>query len=115
MAANNPDPAPKPNLFQSTMARLKGLVQAMAPAGEPDREEILPDWDQATPPAAFSNVIASEIAANAFSSLKAPIKHVTALDATIAYSEPMEQFLLPNEEKIQEAVHQPPLMHWCSR
>jgi pyruvate dehydrogenase E1 component beta subunit len=62
--------------------------------------------DQATPHAAFSNVIASEIAANAFSSLKAPIKHVTALDATIAYSEPMEQFLLPNEEKIQDAVHQ---------
>jgi pyruvate dehydrogenase E1 component beta subunit len=62
--------------------------------------------DQATPHAAFSNVIASEIAANAFSSLKAPIKHVTALDATIAYSEPMERFLLPNEEKIQDAVHQ---------
>jgi acetoin:2,6-dichlorophenolindophenol oxidoreductase subunit beta len=62
--------------------------------------------DQATPHAAFSNVIAGEIAANAFSALKAPIKQVTALDATIAYSEPMEQFLLPNEEKIQDAVHQ---------
>jgi pyruvate dehydrogenase E1 component beta subunit len=62
--------------------------------------------DQATPQAAFSNVIASVIAAEGFSSLRAPIKHVTALDATIPYSEPMEQFLLPNEEKIQQAVHQ---------
>jgi pyruvate dehydrogenase E1 component beta subunit len=62
--------------------------------------------DQATPHAAFSNVIASEIAAEGFSSLKAPIKHVTSLDGTIPYSEPMEQFLLPSEEKIQRAMHQ---------
>lgn len=62
--------------------------------------------DQGTPHGAFSNVIAGEIAAHGFSSLKASIKQVTALDATIAYSEPMEQFLLPNEEKIQRAVHQ---------
>lgn len=62
--------------------------------------------DQGTPHGAFSNVIASEIASEGFSSLKAPIKHVTALDATIAYSEPMEAYLLPNEEKIQAAVRQ---------
>jgi pyruvate dehydrogenase E1 component beta subunit len=62
--------------------------------------------DQATPHAAFSNVIAGEIADHAFSSLKAPIKQVTALDANIPYSEPMEQFLLPSEERIQHAVHQ---------
>ena len=62
--------------------------------------------DQGTPHGAFSNVIAGEIASHGFSSLKAPIKQVTALEATIAYSEPMEQFLLPNEEKIQHAVHQ---------
>ncbi len=62
--------------------------------------------DQGTPRAAFSNVIAGEIASEGFSSLKAPIKQVTALDATIAYSEPMEAYLLPNEEKIQGAVRQ---------
>ncbi len=62
--------------------------------------------DQATPHAAFSNVIAGEIAQNAFSSLKAPIVQVTALDATVPYSEPMEQFLLPSKEKIQQAVLQ---------
>ena len=39
-----------------------------------------------------------------FSSLKAPIKQVTALDATIPYSQPMEEFVLPSEEKIAAAV-----------
>jgi pyruvate dehydrogenase E1 component beta subunit len=62
--------------------------------------------DQATPYAAVSNVIAGVIADEGFSSLKAPIKQVTALDSTVPYSEPMEQFLLPSEEKIQRAVHQ---------
>ena len=62
--------------------------------------------DQATPHAAFSNVIAAEIADEGFSSLKAPIKQVTALDVTVPYSEPMEAFVLPNEAKIAEAVRQ---------
>jgi pyruvate/2-oxoglutarate/acetoin dehydrogenase E1 component len=31
---------------------------------------------------------------------------VTALDATVAYSEPMEQFVLPNPAKIVDAVKQ---------
>ena len=29
---------------------------------------------------------------------------VTALDASVPYSEPMENYLLPNEEKIAQAV-----------
>jgi pyruvate/2-oxoglutarate/acetoin dehydrogenase E1 component len=29
---------------------------------------------------------------------------VTALDASVPYSEPMENYLLPNEEKIANAV-----------
>jgi acetoin:2,6-dichlorophenolindophenol oxidoreductase subunit beta len=62
--------------------------------------------DQATRHGSASAVIAGEVADEGFSSLKAPIKQVTALEATIPYSEPMEQFLLPNEEKIQQAVHQ---------
>jgi acetoin:2,6-dichlorophenolindophenol oxidoreductase subunit beta len=51
-------------------------------------------------------VIAAEVASEGFSSLKAPIKLVTALDATIPYSQPMEEFLLPDEAKIVEAVQQ---------
>ena len=36
--------------------------------------------------------------------LKAPVELVTALDATVPYSEPMEQYLLPDEAKIVAAV-----------
>ena len=38
-----------------------------------------------------SAVIAAEVADQGFDSLRAPIKQVTALDATIPYSEPMER------------------------
>jgi acetoin:2,6-dichlorophenolindophenol oxidoreductase subunit beta len=62
--------------------------------------------DQGTRHASAASIIAAEIAEHGFSSLKAPIKLVTALDATIAYSEPMEAYLLPSEEKIQDAVRQ---------
>jgi acetoin:2,6-dichlorophenolindophenol oxidoreductase subunit beta len=60
--------------------------------------------DQATLHASASAVIAAEIAEQGFSSLKAPIKQVTALDATIPYSEPMEAYVLPDEDKIVGAV-----------
>jgi len=62
--------------------------------------------DQATRYGSASAAIAADVAEYGFSSLKAPIKQVTALDATIAYSEPMEAFLLPDEAKISAAVHQ---------
>jgi pyruvate dehydrogenase E1 component beta subunit len=62
--------------------------------------------DQATRHGSFSSRIAADVAEYGFSSLKAPIKQVTALDATIPYSEPMEAFLLPDEAKIAKAVHQ---------
>ena len=39
-------------------------------------------------------------------SLRAPIKQVTALDATIPYSEPMEAYVLPDADKIVAAVQQ---------
>ena len=62
--------------------------------------------DQATRHASASAVIAAEVADQGFSSLKAPIKQVTALDATVPYSEPMEAYVLPDERKIAGAVHQ---------
>jgi pyruvate dehydrogenase E1 component beta subunit len=62
--------------------------------------------DQAPRHASASAVIASEIADEGFSSLKAPIKQVTGLDATVPYSEPMEAYVLPDEAKIAGAVHQ---------
>jgi acetoin:2,6-dichlorophenolindophenol oxidoreductase subunit beta len=60
--------------------------------------------DQATRHGSASSVIAAEVADSGFASLKAPIKQVTALDATIPYSEPMERYLLPDEEKIVATV-----------
>ena len=62
--------------------------------------------DQATRHGGVSAVIAAEVAEHGFGSLKAPIKQVTALDATVPYSEPMEAYVLPNEEKIVGAVRQ---------
>ncbi len=62
--------------------------------------------DQATRHASAAAVIAAEVAADGFSSLKAPIGLVTALDATIPYSQPMEEYLLPDETKIAAAVQQ---------
>ena len=62
--------------------------------------------DQATRHASASAVIAAEIADVGFSALKAPIKQVTALNATVPYSQPMEAFVLPDEAKIAGAVRE---------
>jgi acetoin:2,6-dichlorophenolindophenol oxidoreductase subunit beta len=60
--------------------------------------------DQATRHASASAVIAAEIAEHGFGSLKAPVTLVTALDATVPYSQPMEDYILPDEAKIAAAV-----------
>jgi pyruvate/2-oxoglutarate/acetoin dehydrogenase E1 component len=60
--------------------------------------------DQGTRHGGASAVIAAEVAEHGFGSLKAPIAQVTALDVTVPYSEPMEAFVLPNEEKIAGSV-----------
>jgi len=62
--------------------------------------------DQSTRHGSAAAVIAAEVADKGFGSLKAPIKLVTALDATVPYSEPMEQYLMPDEPKIVDAVQQ---------
>jgi acetoin:2,6-dichlorophenolindophenol oxidoreductase subunit beta len=62
--------------------------------------------DQSTRHGSVAAVIAAEVADAGFGSLKAPVKLVTALDATVPYSEPMEAYLLPDEAKVADAVHQ---------
>ena len=62
--------------------------------------------DQSTRHGSAAAVIAAEVAEEGFSALKAPVKLVTALDATIPYSQPMEDYLLPDEAKIVAAVHE---------
>jgi acetoin:2,6-dichlorophenolindophenol oxidoreductase subunit beta len=60
--------------------------------------------DQATRHASASAIIAAEVAEHGFSSLRAPVRQVTALDATVPYSQPMEQYILPDEQKIMSAA-----------
>ncbi len=60
--------------------------------------------DQSTRHGSAAAVIAAEVASEGFSALKAPVGLVTALDATIPYSEPMEAYLLPDEAKIVDAA-----------
>ncbi|MBZ5643819.1 MAG: alpha-ketoacid dehydrogenase subunit beta [Acidobacteriia bacterium] len=60
--------------------------------------------DQAPRHASVSAIIAGEIAEHGFHHLKAPVKMVTALDTSIPYSEPLEKYVLPSEEKIVQAV-----------
>ncbi|MGH9689061.1 MAG: alpha-ketoacid dehydrogenase subunit beta [Candidatus Acidiferrales bacterium] len=60
--------------------------------------------DQAPKHASAAAVIAGEVAERGFEYLKAPIKMVTALNTSVPYSEPMESYVLPNEEKIIKAV-----------
>lgn len=60
--------------------------------------------DQSTRHGSVAAVIAAEVASEGFSSLTAAPQLVTALDATIPYSQPMEEYLLPDEAKIVGAV-----------
>jgi pyruvate dehydrogenase E1 component beta subunit len=60
--------------------------------------------DQAPRHASAAVVIAGEVAENGFKYLKAPVKLVTAMDTSVPYSEPMESYVLPNEEKIVAAA-----------
>jgi acetoin:2,6-dichlorophenolindophenol oxidoreductase subunit beta len=59
--------------------------------------------DQAPRHSSAAAVIAGEIAEHAVGDLRA-LKMVTALDASIPYSEPLENYVVPNEDKIVEAV-----------
>ena len=60
--------------------------------------------DQATRHASVAAIIAAEVAERGFQYLKAPVKMVTALDTSVPYSEPLEKYVMPNEEKIIKAV-----------
>ena len=60
--------------------------------------------DQAPRHATVAGIIAGDVAEHGFSSLKAPIIQVTARDATVPYSEPLEAYVIPDEERIIAAV-----------
>jgi 2-oxoisovalerate dehydrogenase E1 component beta subunit len=52
----------------------------------------------------FGGEVAAIIAEHAFDSLDGPIRRVAAADAHTAFSPPMEEFILPNTNKIVEAI-----------
>jgi acetoin:2,6-dichlorophenolindophenol oxidoreductase subunit beta len=60
--------------------------------------------DQAPRHSSAAAIIAAEVAEHGFEHLRAPIKMVTALDTSIPYSEPLENYVLPNEDKIVQAA-----------
>ena len=60
--------------------------------------------DQAPRHATVSGIIAAEVAEHGFESLRAPIVQVTARDATVPYSEPLEAYVIPDEARIMAAV-----------
>jgi pyruvate/2-oxoglutarate/acetoin dehydrogenase E1 component len=60
--------------------------------------------DQATRHASVAAIIAGEIAERGFQYLKGPLKMVTAMDTSVPYSEPLEKYVMPSEEKIVKAV-----------
>jgi pyruvate dehydrogenase E1 component beta subunit len=60
--------------------------------------------DQAPRHASAAITIAGEIAEHAFQYLKAPVRLVTAADTSVPFSEPLENYVLPNEDKIIHAA-----------
>jgi acetoin:2,6-dichlorophenolindophenol oxidoreductase subunit beta len=60
--------------------------------------------DQAPRHATVAGIIAGDVAEQGFDSLKAPIVQVTARDATVPYSEPLEAYVVPDAERIIAAV-----------
>jgi pyruvate dehydrogenase E1 component beta subunit len=52
----------------------------------------------------FSNFVASIIAEEFFSYLKAPVKIVARADVPVPFSQPLEEYVLPNEEKLVNAI-----------
>ena len=60
--------------------------------------------DQAPRHATVAGIIAADVVEHGFGSLKAPIVQVTARDATVPYSEPLEAYVIPDAERIIAAV-----------
>ena len=52
----------------------------------------------------FSNSVAAIIAEEFFSYLKAPVKIVARADVPVPFSQPLEEYVLPNEEKLVNAI-----------
>ncbi|MDR0564860.1 MAG: alpha-ketoacid dehydrogenase subunit beta [Azoarcus sp.] len=59
---------------------------------------------EATRTGGFGGEIAALVAEKAFDALKAPVKRVAAPDIPVPFSKPLEDFYLPNENDLMQAV-----------
>lgn len=59
---------------------------------------------EATRTGGFGGEIAALVAEEAFSALKAPVKRVAAPDIPVPFSPPLEQYYIPNEGRLIQAV-----------
>ena len=59
---------------------------------------------EATRTGGFGGEIAAVVAEEAFAALKAPIKRVAAPDIPVPFSPPLEQFYIPNEGQLIQAI-----------
>jgi pyruvate/2-oxoglutarate/acetoin dehydrogenase E1 component len=56
--------------------------------------------------AGIAGEIAASVCESAFSDLDAPIMRVTGLDTPVPYSPPLEEYFLPNVEKVAAAARE---------
>jgi len=61
---------------------------------------------EATLTGGYGAEVAAVVMERAFSSLKAPLRRVTGPDTPVPASPPLEQFYLPNEEKLVKAIRE---------
>ena len=54
----------------------------------------------------FAAEISAIIAEECFDALKAPVKRITRADVPVPFSLPMENYVLPNKEKLIDAIHE---------
>ena len=54
----------------------------------------------------FSNFVSAIIVEEFFSCLKAPVKIVARADVPVPFSQPLEDYVLPSEEKLINAIKQ---------
>src|SRR5882757_5228076 len=83
---------------------LRSLAAAKDLAKEGIQAEVIDPRTVAPRHATVAGIIAGDVSEHGFSSLKAPIVQVTARDTTVPYSEPLEAYVIPDEERIVAAV-----------
>jgi len=62
-------------------------------------------FDDSNKKCGFASDVAAILCEECFSYLKAPIKRVARADVPVPFSPPLENFMLPNEEKLLDAVN----------